>query len=138
MVPDQQIDQQSGRYVKFVHDGQRAGIDPRAALDPPVHSQRRGEQAHPGQDAPLQGGLRQLARVSEEKPRRQGEEQRAEEEMAEEAMQRHIGRVTGEQLSTKHLAGREAGIGNLEKDEADQVVALQSLEADDDAAADSD
>lgn len=42
-VPDQQVDQQPGRYVQFVHDGERAGVDTGASLYPPEHAEGRGE-----------------------------------------------------------------------------------------------
>ncbi|MCY1396042.1 hypothetical protein D9M71_110020 [compost metagenome] len=55
--------------------------------------------------------------------------------MAEVAMQRLLYRIARQQLAAQHLAGGEGGVGDLQQQEAEQVVALQRLEADDRPAA---
>jgi len=56
--------------------------------------------------------------------------------VSEEAVQRLFGRITREQLTADDLAGGEGGVRQLQQQETDQVIALDLLEADDDAAAD--
>ena len=120
--------------MQLVHDRQSACIDHRAALDPPVHAKSSGEQAHPRQNAPLHSALRQFCHVAEKKKRGDRQYHRAQKEMTEETVERQVCRVLGEQLAAHDLPHGKGHIGHLQEQEADQVVAFDFLETDDDAA----
>ena len=87
--------QQPEGNVQLVHHRQRAGVDPGAALDPqnmpravakrPIHT-----------STPHRTAVGQPDRVAEDQPGRQRQHQRAEKEMAEEAVQGHIERMAGQ------------------------------------------
>ena len=54
--------------------------------------------------------------------------------MAEEVVKRYFGRVLGEHFPAQHLASGEGGVGHLQQQETDQVIALDLVEAKDNPA----
>ena len=97
-APEQQIENQPHRHRHVVHHRESAGIDQGGALVPAELPECRRQHAHPHQYAPLRSGGRQLVRVAEQQPRRQHDDQRANEEVAEAAMEWDIGRITLRQM----------------------------------------